>query len=89
MRGLLSFVVRNDHSPSNYSSAHFEELQLLVKSNTTPDPAVFNVCVCVCVCCAGIVMSVYPGTAVSGAVHGVSGEHSSPSHPRVVPQLPQ
>ena len=84
MRGLLSFVVRNDHSPSNYSSAHFEELQLLVKSNT-PDPAVFNVCVC----CAGVVMSVYPGTAVSGAVHGVSGEHSSPSHPRVVPQLPQ
>ncbi|CAI8001807.1 Cilia- and flagella-associated protein 69 [Geodia barretti] len=32
MRGLLSFVVRNDHSPSNYSSAHFEELQLLALS---------------------------------------------------------
>ena len=87
MRGLLSFVVRNDHSPSNYSSAHFEELQLLVKSNT-PNPAV-SVLVCVCVCCAGVVMSVYPGTAVSGAVHGVSGEHPSPSHPRVGPQLPQ
>ena len=46
MRGLLSFVVRNDHSPSNYSSAHFEELQLLVNSN--PNTTHLALCVCVC-----------------------------------------
>lgn len=30
MRCLLSFVVKNDHTPTSWSSAHFEELQLLV-----------------------------------------------------------
>jgi hypothetical protein len=32
MRCLLSFVVKNDHTPSTWSSAHFEELQLLALS---------------------------------------------------------
>ena len=62
MRCLLSFVVRNDRAPPNFSSAHFEELQLLVNF--------FYVCVCTMYCvCAGVVVSVYAGSSVSGAIH--------------------
>lgn len=42
-----------------------------------------------CLYLAGSVLSVYTGTSVSGGVHGVSGEHSPPPHPGVVPLLPQ
>ena len=83
MRCFLSFVVRNDHAPTTWSTAQFEELQLLVHMYT------YFMCVLSTVhlyCAVGPVLSVWSCSSVSGGLHGLPGEHSPATSTRMVLQ---